>query len=65
MTAAINEACIELLHENYYLVRGIFLVLEMSIFLLLVGILPTSPLPILQGFPPNAMFGGRDREVHI
>ena len=29
---ALNEACIGWFHENCYLVRGIFLVWEMSIF---------------------------------
>ena len=59
MTAAINEACSGWLHENCYLVRGIFLVWEMSIFLLMWGILPPST-----GFPPNGMFGRRGGAVY-
>ena len=59
MTTALNDACIRLLHENCYLVRGIFLVWEMIIFLLLGGIFPPST-----GLPPNGRFGERGRAVH-
>ena len=43
MTTAINEACNGWLHENCYLVRGIFLVWEMSISFAAGGILPPPP----------------------
>ena len=59
MTTAINKACIGRLHENYYLVRGIFLVRKMSIFLVLGGVL--TP---FTGFPPNSRFGGIGSAVH-
>ena len=42
------------------LVRGISLVREMGIFLLLGRILPPST-----GFPPNSRFGGIGRALHI
>ena len=55
MTTGINEACIEIC----YLVRGVFLVWEISISLLLGRILSPST-----GFLPNGRFGGRRRVVH-
>ena len=48
-TTAINEACIGWLHENFYLVRRIFLVWEMSIFCAVGG---DSPSPSLSA-PPH------------
>ena len=41
------------------LVRGVFLVREMGIFLLLDRILPPPT-----GLPPNGRFGGKGRRVH-
>ena len=60
MTAAINKACIGWLQENHYLVRGVFLVLQMSIFCCWVGFSPH-----LQGFP-QMVWGhwGKGRAVH-
>ena len=59
MTTVINEACFGWLHENCCLVKGIFLVWVMSIFLLLIRVLPPST-----AFSLNGRFGGRGRAVH-
>ena len=59
MTTIINEACFGWLHENYSLVRGVFLLRKPNIFLLLGWILP-----LLTGFPLNGRVGGMSRTVH-
>ena len=59
--AAINEACIGRLHENCYLVRGTFLVWEMSIF---YASGRDSPLH-LQGFSQTVGLGeGKEQSIH-
>ena len=60
MTTATNEACIESSHEHCYLVRGIFLVLEMNIFFI-----AGKESPHLHGFPKTVDFGEEiEQSIH-
>ena len=54
MIVALNEACIEWLHENCYLMRGTFLAREMNNFLAVGWFSAAIPLISYKGFGEGA-----------